>query len=260
MWYALFLTFLAGAATTLGGVIATHKIMLRRGALATALAFSAGAMLYVSFTDILGKSRAAFAVGHSEQTAYLLMAAAFVVGLTIMVILNRFIPHDINPNEQEGPHPKKYSRKLLRSGLFIAIALSLHNFPEGFLVFMSALDDPTIGIAIAVAIAIHNIPEGIAVAAPLYAATKKRAKTIWLTALTGMAEPAGALIGFLLLAPFLNDILFGWVFGVVAGIMIFISIDELLPAAKRYETNQYQTTYGFIAGMLVIAASIALFL
>lgn len=260
MWYALLLTFLAGAATTLGGVFATHRIMLRRGMLAAALGFSAGAMLYVSFTDILSKSFGAFQETNSDQAAYMLMAGAFLVGLVFMVVLNRFIPDEINPNEQEGPSPKRYSRKLMRSGFFIAIALSLHNFPEGFLVFMGALEDPRIGIAIAVAIAIHNIPEGIAVAAPLYAATKKRAKTIWLTALTGLAEPVGALIGFLLLAPYLSNGVFGWTFGIVAGIMVYISIDELLPAAKRYETNQHQTTYGFIGGMVVIALSLGLFL
>ena len=263
MWFALFLTFFAGLATTLGGIMATHKLLLKRGVLASALGFSAGAMLYVSFTDILQKSHGAFLKLHSDRTAYILMACAFFAGLLLMVVIGRIIPSDINLNEQEGKvpptTPSRVKRQLMHGGLFIAIALCLHNFPEGFLVFMSALDDPNVGVAIAVALALHNIPEGIAVAAPLYAATKKRFKTVLLTALTGIAEPIGAILGYVLLRNYLTDTVFGWTFGVVAGMMVFISVDELLPAAKRYETNQRQTVYGFIAGMAVIALSLAMF-
>lgn len=262
MWFALSLTFLAGIATTLGGVLATHRLLLRRGVLAVALGFSAGAMLYVSFTDILQKSYDAFAIGRSDTVAYAFMVCSFFVGTVFMVLLNRLIPNDINLNEQEGKNQvllkSKAKRRLMHSGIFIAIALCVHNFPEGFLVFMSALNDPNVGIAIAVALAIHNIPEGVAVAAPIYAATRKRAKTVFLTALTGTAEPIGAILGYLVLRNFLTDTVFGWTFGIVAGMMIFISIDELLPAAKRYETNQHQTTYGLIAGMMIIAVSLTL--
>jgi len=170
------------------------------------------------------------------------------------------VPDDINPNEQEGVVQKNNvaKRKLMRGGLLIGLALCLHNFPEGFLVFMSALDDPNTGLAVAIALGIHNIPEGIAVGAPIYAVTKKRFKTIGYTALTGAAEPIGAILGFLLLKDFLSGATLGWVFGIVAGMMVFICVDELLPAAKRFETNQRQTTYGFIGGMAVIALSITL--
>ena len=123
---------------------------------------------------------------------------------------------------------------------------------------MNALENPGTGVAVAVALAIHNIPEGIAVGAPVYAATRNRLKTVGLTALTGVAEPVGAVLGFLLLSQFLTGSTLGWVFGVVAGMMVFICVDELLPAAKRFETNQRQTTYGFVAGMAVLAASITL--
>ena len=259
-WLALSLTFLAGIATVAGGLLATHRSMVKRGALAVALGFSAGAMLYVSFTDILGKSLDAFAEVNQAGAAYGLMAAAFFLGLFIMVVINRLIPEDINPNEQEGVIPRKslFKRKLMHSGVLIGVALCLHNFPEGFLVFMSALDDPSVGMAIAIALAIHNIPEGIAVAAPIYAATKSRLKAVGFAALTGIAEPIGALLGFWLLGDLLAGPTLGWVFGVVAGMMVFICVDELLPAAKRFETNQRQTTYGFIAGMAVLAGSIAL--
>lgn len=259
-WFALSLTFLAGIATVLGGLMATHKVMLRRGALAVALSFSAGAMLYVSFTDILGKSQDAFGEIYEGATAYGLMALSFFIGIGIMVIADKLIPKEINPNDQEGVVPKRShaKRALMHSGLFIGLALCLHNFPEGFLVFMTAYDDPNVGIAIAIALAIHNIPEGIAIAAPLYAATKNRFASVGLAGLTGLAEPVGAVIGFLLLQNFLTPNVFGWVFGIVAGMMVFICIDELLPAAKRYETRQHQTTYGFIAGMAVLALSITM--
>ena len=225
-----------------------------------ALGFSAGAMLYVSFTDILSKSIDAFAKSFDTTASYGLMAAAFFLGIAIMLLVDRLIPKDINPNEQEGQPEKKNAakRRLLHSGLFIGAALCLHNFPEGFLVFMNALENPGTGVAVAVALAIHNIPEGIAVGAPVYAATRNRLKTVGLTALTGVAEPVGAVLGFLLLSQFLTGSTLGWVFGVVAGMMVFICVDELLPAAKRFETNQRQTTYGFVAGMAVLAASITL--
>lgn len=259
-WFALSLTFLAGIATVLGGLLATHKSILNRGTLAVALGFSAGAMLYVSFTDILGKSIDSFSELYDGVAAYGFMAVSFFVGIGIMVVADRLIPKDINPNDQEGKKSTRANarRALMHSGLFIGLALCLHNFPEGFLVFMTAYDDPNVGLAIAIALAIHNIPEGIAIAAPLYTATKNRLKSVGLAGLTGLAEPVGAVIGFLLLQNFLTPTVFGWVFGVVAGMMVFICIDELLPAAKRYETKQHQTTYGFIAGMGVLALSITM--
>lgn len=260
-WFALSLTFLAGAATMIGAVLATHKKFTSRGAMAISLGFSAGAILYVSLTDILNKSADSFAELYDDPSAsYGLMVLAFFVGIFLMVLVDRFIPSEINPDDQEGTQDsdRALRRKLMRGGLFIGLALCLHNFPEGFLVFMTAYDDPSVGIAIAVALAIHNIPEGIAIAGPLYAATKQKFRSIAIATATGIAEPVGAVLGFLLLREFLNDALFGWVFGVVAGMMVFICVNEILPAAHRFETKQRQTTYGFIAGMAVLAGSITL--
>ncbi len=258
MWFALALTTLAGIATVIGAVLATTRRLQSRAALAVALGFSAGALVYVSMTDILAKSLSAFSELYTATAAYGLMATAFFVGIIAMVAIDRFIPTDINPDDQEGVEYKRsrIKRKLLHSGVFIGVALCLHNFPEGFLVFMTALDDPTVGVAIAVALAIHNIPEGIAIAAPLYAATKDKFKSIALAGLTGLAEPVGALVGYLLLRDYLTPELFGWVFGIVAGMMVCICVNELLPAAHRFETKQRQTSYGFIAGMAVLATSI----
>jgi ZIP family zinc transporter len=260
-WFALSLTFLAGIATMIGAVLATLKKFTSRGAMAVSLGFSAGAILYVSLTDILGKSLGSFSeLFDDPNQAYGMMALTFFVGIGAMVIVDRLIPSDINLDDQEGKTETDNAlrRKLMRGGLFIGLALCLHNFPEGFLVFMTAFDDPSVGIAIAIALAIHNIPEGIAIAGPLYAATKNKVRSIAIATATGIAEPVGAVLGFLLLRNFLNDMLFGWVFGVVAGMMVFICINEILPAAHRFETKQRQTTYGFIVGMAVLAGSITL--
>ncbi|MDQ5932362.1 MAG: zinc transporter, family [Patescibacteria group bacterium] len=260
-WFALSLTFLAGIATMIGAVFATLKRFTSRSAMAISLGFSAGAILYVSLTDILNKSEDSFAELYSDpRLSYGMMALAFFLGVGLMVIADRLIPSEINLDDQEGTSDSNadLKRKLMRGGLFIGLALCLHNFPEGFLVFMTAYDDPSVGIAIAVALAIHNIPEGIAIAGPLYAATKQRYRSIAIATATGIAEPVGAVMGFLLLREFLNETLFGWVFGVVAGMMVFICVNEILPAAHRFETKQRQTTYGFIAGMAVLAGSISM--
>lgn len=260
-WFALSLTLLAGLATMIGAVLATLKRFTSRGAMAVSLGFSAGAILYVSLTDIVGKSLDSFtAINESDKIGYGMMALAFFAGVLLMVLVDRLIPGEINPDDQEGviESDRALKRKLMRGGLFIGLALCLHNFPEGFLVFMTAYDDPSVGIAIAVALAIHNIPEGIAIAGPLYAATKQKFRSIAIATATGVAEPVGAVLGFLLLQNFLNDTLYGWVFGIVAGMMVFICVNEILPAAHRFETRQRQTTYGFIAGMAVLAGSITL--
>jgi ZIP family zinc transporter len=143
--------------------------------------------------------------------------------------------------------------------LFTALAIGIHNFPEGLATFTAALTDPGIGIAIAVAIAIHNIPEGIAVSIPIYYATGNRKKAFLLSFLSGLAEPVGALVGYLILMPFLSPVVFGVLFAAVAGIMVFISLDELLPSAREYGEH-HLSIYGLIAGMLVMAISLLMFI
>ncbi|MER2170119.1 MAG: ZIP family metal transporter, partial [Psychrobacillus psychrodurans] len=142
-------------------------------------------------------------------------------------------------------------------GVFTALAIGIHNFPEGIATFASALQDPNLGIAIAIAVAIHNIPEGIAVAVPIYYATGSRKKAFKLSFLSGLAEPVGAFVAYLVLMPYLNGVVFGVVFAAVAGIMVFISLDELLPAAKKYDET-HSSIYGVVAGMLVMALSLVL--
>jgi len=147
----------------------------------------------------------------------------------------------------------------MRMGMFTALAIAIHNFPEGLATFTAAMQDPKLGVAIAVAIAIHNIPEGIAVGVPIYYATGDRKKAFKLSFLSGLSEPVGAVVGYVLLFRYLNDVVFGVLFAVVAGIMVFISLDELLPMAREYG-KAHLAIYGLVAGMLVMAVSLLLFM
>ena len=157
---------------------------------------------------------------------------------------------------QQEPTAAQFT-KLKKMGVFTALAIGIHNFPEGIATFMSAIEDPQLGIAIAIAVAIHNIPEGIAVAVPMYYATGDRKKAFKLSFLSGLAEPVGALTAYLLLMPFLTDTMFGIIFAGVAGIMVFISLDELLPAAREYDET-HTSMYGVVLGMAVMAVSLLL--
>jgi len=143
-------------------------------------------------------------------------------------------------------------------GIFSAIAIAIHNFPEGLATFFSAIEDPALGISVAIAVAIHNIPEGIAVSIPVYYSTENRKKAFFLSFLSGLAEPVGALFGYFFLLPYFNGITFGITFAIVAGIMVFISLDELLPTAEQYGEH-HLAIYGLIAGMAVMAVSLLLF-
>jgi ZIP family zinc transporter len=183
----------------------------------------------------------------------------------VIALIDRMIPTLQNPHEVRTIETMESEveaeiwkrRNLNRMGLFSALAIAIHNFPEGLATFIATLEDPALGISIAIAIAIHNIPEGIAVSVPIYHATGSRRKALGLSFLSGLAEPVGALLGFFLLRPFMTDVLFGVLFAGVAGIMVFISLDELLPTAENYGEHHI-TIYGLIAGMAVMATSIVL--
>jgi len=179
-------------------------------------------------------------------------------------LIDRLIPKVENPHsirlveEMSKIGSVESKKKLMRMGSFTALAIGIHNFPEGLATFIAGMQDPTIAIPIAVAIAIHNIPEGIAVSVPIYYATGDKKKAFKYSFLSGLSEPIGAVVGYLLLRPFINDTVFGVVFGLVAGIMVFISLDELLPAAREYG-EEHLPIYGLVAGMAVMAVSLLLF-
>lgn len=277
--YAFLLTLFAGLATGIGSMIAFFAKRTNTAFLSVSLGFSGGVMIYVSFVEIFPKALEELVGAHGEQTGTLYTVLAFFGGMLLIGLIDKFIPSPENPHEvkfvetmQHDPATKELAttataktppldadaqQRLKKMGLFMALAIGIHNFPEGLATFISALDDPAVGLAIAIAIALHNIPEGIAVSVPIYYATGSRKKALKLSFLSGLAEPAGAVIGFLILMPFLSDTVFGVLFAAVGGIMVFISLDELLPAAREYG-RAHHAMYGMVAGMIVMAASLLL--
>lgn len=269
--FAFGLTVFAGLSTGIGSAIAFFARRTNTRFLSLALGFSAGVMIYVSFVEIMVKARDALTLELGAVTASWVTALSFFGGIAFIALIDMLVPSYENPHEmhfieeidagkENLPKDKTHDfEKLRRTGIFAAIAIAIHNFPEGLATFTAALTDPTLGIAIAVAIAIHNIPEGIAVSIPLYYATGDRKKAFLYSFLSGVSEPVGALVGYLLFMPFFTPTLFGVLFAGVAGIMVFISLDELLPAAEEYGEH-HLSIYGLIAGMAVMALSLLLFL
>ncbi len=262
---AFLLTLFAGLSTGIGSALAFFAKRTNTKFLSISLGFSAGVMIYVSMIEIFGKAQDSLVGVYGDKIGNWYTILGFFGGMFIIAVIDKLIPEFQNPHEVhkiediESRVESAKKRKLLKMGVVSAIAIAVHNFPEGLATFTAALTDPALGIAIAVAIAIHNIPEGIAVSIPLYYATGSKKKAFLYSFLSGLAEPVGALIGFLILMPFLNDTIFGLLFAAVAGIMVFISLDELLPTAREYGET-HLSIYGLIAGMIVMAISLILFM
>jgi ZIP family zinc transporter len=271
---ALTLTFLAGLTTGIGGLIGLSSRRFSAEFITIALGFSAGAMVYVSLVEILPKARLALQPLLGAQLGYGCTVLAFFAGILLMALVDGLLPthpaiesiQDLAASPAQAADKLAYKRpdqqspqrsKLLRMGVFSAVALFIHNFPEGLATFLGALENPKVGVSIAVAIAIHNIPEGLAVSAPVFFATRSRSKAFWASLLSGMAEPLGGLMGFFLFRSFPNPLIFGLVFAAVAGVMVYVSLDELLPAATGYGNHRLAIT-SLIAGMFVMAASLVL--
>jgi len=290
---AFLLTIIAGLATGIGGLVALFSKTANKKFLSVSLGFSAGVMIYISLVEILPRAIAETTLAQGDKVGMIVAIAAFFGGMLLIALIDKFVPKDVNPHELRAstvatpascdvisnsavpsctedcvvrhgsvlPHEKLHGIdrvRLMRTGLFTALAISLHNFPEGLATFISALEDPIIAIPIVVAIAIHNIPEGLAVSVPIYCATGSRRKAILYSFASGLTEPLGALVGYLILMPFLNEFVFGIVFALVAGIMVFISFDELLPSARAYGEH-HLAIYGLVGGMAVMALSLWMF-
>lgn len=287
--FPFLLTLFAGLSTGIGSLIAFVARKTNKRFLSLSLGFSAGVMIYVSMIEIFGKARSSLMEELGEKGGSWATVAAFFGGIFLIAVIDKVIPSEENPHEAKSvvadcKHTKgekcrtcaagenceareKYGdeeevpqkSKLMRMGVFTALAIAVHNFPEGLATFVSALQDPGIAIPIVAAIAIHNIPEGIAVSVPIYQATGSRKRAFFYSFISGLAEPVGALIGWLILMPVMNDVVFGVIFAAVAGIMVFISVDELLPAAREYGEHHI-SIYGLIGGMMVMAVSLLLFM
>mgnify|MGYP000317464553 CR=1 FL=1 len=257
---ALLLTLIAGLCTGIGSCIAFFTKKSNKTFLSVSLGFSAGVMIYVSMIEIFGEAQKYLIHELGEMKGSWLTVISFFGGMLIIAIIDKLVPEEENPHEIrkfESVVAEDY--KLKRMGVFTAIAIAIHNFPEGIATFVSALQDPNIAIPVVFAIAIHNIPEGIAVSVPVYHATGSKLKAFKYSFLSGLAEPLGAVITWMVLMPFMNNLVFGIIFAAVAGIMVFISFDELLPAAREYGEH-HLSIYGLISGMIVMALSLLMFI
>ena len=259
------LTLFAGLATGIGSALAFFAKRTNTKFLSVALGFSAGVMIYVSFVEIFIKARDSLTAVFGMTKGTWITVASFFGGVVLIGIIDKLVPsfenpHEIRNVEEMGDEKAEdKNKKLLRMGMFTALAIAIHNFPEGLATFAAALSDPALGISIAVAIAIHNIPEGISVSVPIYYATGSKKKAFYYSFLSGIAEPIGAVIGYVILLNFFSDFVFGILFAGVAGIMVFISLDELLPSAQKYGEH-HLSIYGLILGMAVMALSLLLFM
>ncbi len=282
--FAFSLTLFAGLCTGIGSALGFFTKKTNTKFLSITLGFSAGVMIYVSFVEIFMKAKDSLTIELGNKLGSWVTVIAFFGGMFLIALIDKLIPSGENPHDirkvedletqdlmvedlvadnlaaddLEKANSIK-NKKLLRMGLFTALAVGIHNFPEGLATFISALQDPSIAIPITIAIAIHNIPEGIAVSVPIYYATGSRKKAFLYSFLSGLSEPIGAIVGYLILLPFMNELVFGILFASVAGIMVFISLDELLPSAREYGEH-HLSIYGLIAGMMVMALSLLLFI
>ena len=279
-WVALGLTVFAGMATGIGSVIAFAAKRTNTRFLGLATGFSAGVMLYVSFVEIFLKGAERLTAAYGDNRGHWINAAAFFGGILLIGAIDMLVPARENPHETHTeeesaplhgsapPRPDSEDRarqgKLLRMGLFTAAAIAIHNLPEGLATFLAALEDPALGVAIAVAIALHNIPEGISVSVPIFYATGDRKKAFLYSFFSGLAEPIGAGVAYLFLRLFMGGgtggippQVMGILFSGVAGIMVYISLDELLPTSRAYGKG-HDSIFGLVGGMLAMALSLLL--
>jgi ZIP family zinc transporter len=272
------LTLFAGMGTAIGSVIAFSAQRTNYRFLSITTGFSAGVMLYVSFVEIYAKGVEALAERFGESGAHWINACSFFGGMLLVGLIDQLIPtarnpHETHPSEEtdplhdrSNPGPGLPARRhaLLRMGLLTALAIGIHNFPEGLATFLAALEDPALGLTIAIAIALHNIPEGISVSVPIYYATGSRRRAFLWSALSGLAEPVGAIVAYAAILLFLGGRsgvvppeIMGVLFGGVAGIMVYISLDQLLPTSRAYGKG-HDTVIGLVSGMAVMALSLLL--
>ncbi len=260
--FALLLTLAAGLSTGIGSLLGLLNRRFSPRVLALSLSVSAGVMMQVSFVEIFPKARAALIMSLGTRAGYGWTVAAFFGGIAVMAAIDQLLPsHALVPSLEDGQDTPARSlhesRSLLRMGLFSALAIGIHNFPEGLATFVASLNNPKLGIGIALAIAIHNIPEGLAISAPVYYATGNRSQAFWISFASGLAEPLGALVGYGLLHSIMTPLVQGLIFASVGGVMVYICLDELLPAAQRYGSHHLMIA-GVIGGMLVMSLSLVL--
>lgn len=259
---AFTLTLIAGLSTGIGGLIAFFSKKDNVHFLTLSMGFSAGVMIFVSFIDIFPAAKELFSHSYGES-AMLATCIAFFSGMAMIAVIDFFIPEDENPHESVdindlNKRPSVQTEKhFKRVGIMVALSIAIHNFPEGLATFAVSMNSITMALPIVIAIALHNIPEGIAVAVPIYQSTGSRKKALLYSTLSGLAEPLGALVGYLILMPFWNETIEATVLAMIAGIMIYISMDELLPTSEKFG-HHHLSIIGVVAGMIIMALSLIL--
>ena len=285
---ALLLTLFAGMATGIGGAIIMFVKKFSPKYLCATLGFSAGVMILISLVELFQEAREVLSLEFGDKLGLLYTLLSFFGGMAIIALIDNFVPKENNPHEvnsmtiqvheeavgerkailsfgEEAPgagkgnsDPDNKSGKLLRLGILSSLVIAVHNFPEGLATFISAIENPELGASIAFAIALHNLPEGIAVAIPIYYATHKRGKAVGYATLSGIAEPLGGVLGYIVLRSILTPSLLACVLALVAGIMVYISLDELLPTAENYGEH-HVAIIGVISGMVFMSFGLLLF-
>jgi ZIP family zinc transporter len=265
-------TLIAGLSTGVGSLIALLSKRTTSRFLSVALGFSAGVMIFVSLVEVFQDARIALGSLWGPKLGYGAALLGFFGGMLLIALIDRLVPESVNPHESRSGDAAAYEAvdaracpadlaahkaRLMRVGLLSALVVTIHNLPEGIASFMSVLDHPRVGVGIALAIAIHNIPEGISISVPVYFSTGSRRKAFWYSFASGLAEPFGAVLAFFLFRPFLGGPFLGFILSGVAGIMIYISLDELLPAAREFGEH-HLSMIGLCAGMAVMALSLML--
>ena len=257
---ALGVTLAAGLATGLGSLLVIFARGPNPRLLAFGLAFAGGAMVYVSLTEIFTKSVVSFTQAYDARLGFTYATFAFLAGVLLIMVIDMLVPNPHDTLTTDDPSLRQHNREYIRRvGLMTAVAITAHNFPEGLATFFATLGNPGVGMPLAFAIAIHNIPEGIAVSVPIYFATRSHKRAFLYSFASGLAEPIGALVGFFLLSSFFTAATFGIVFALIAGIMVYVSLDELLPTAEEYGEH-HLAIGGLVGGMAVMGVSLVLFL
>lgn len=249
--FAFSLTILTGLATGVGSLIA---FILKRDnfkLLSFMLGFSAGIMIYVALLALLPEAQKLISNTHSLTDGIFILTGSFVLGIILAIIIDKIIPEPDTNNSNFKNSLLPHNTKLLKTGIFIAIVLAIHNFPEGISTFISALTEESVGYSVAFAMALHNIPEGIAISIPIFYATGNRKKAFFYSFLSGLVEPIGALIGYFILLPFINNGLIGGIFAFIAGIMSYISLATLIPLAQKVKEGN-NTLIGLSLGFSFI--------
>jgi ZIP family zinc transporter len=255
---AFTLTLIAGLSTGIGSLIAFVANRTNKKFLCFSLGLSAGVMVYVSFMEMLPTAKGELIAVFGQRMGILYLLLAFLGGIALITLIDFLVPESGNPHEIHGVEDMKVKDPLHRIGFVVALSIAIHNFPEGIATFTSALGSIDVAIPITVAIAIHNVPEGIAVSVPIYHATGSKRKAFGYSFLSGLAEPVGALLAFLFLTPYWTPSMNGMILAAVSGIMVFISLDELLPSAEKYGEHHISIS-GLVTGMAVMGFSLLLF-